>query len=93
MRRFVEGDRVRVRSDYPPGHIRTPIYLRGKCGVIARDFGDFTNAEAAAYGLSAPNKAVYSVRFSAGELWREYNGPAHDVVEAEIYEHWLEKLA
>ena len=32
---LVPGDLVRVRDDYPPGHIRTPVYVRGKIG--ARD--------------------------------------------------------
>ena len=32
------GDRVRVREDFPPGHIRTPVYVRGKEGVVTRGF-------------------------------------------------------
>jgi len=27
---FAVNDRVRVRADIPPGHVRTPYYLRGK---------------------------------------------------------------
>ena len=30
--RFAAGDIVLVRDDYPPGHIRTPVYVRGKRG-------------------------------------------------------------
>ena len=26
--RYRSGDRVRVRDDYPIGHIRTPVYIR-----------------------------------------------------------------
>ena len=33
------GDEVRVALAYPPGHIRTPHFLRGKKGVVLRDFG------------------------------------------------------
>ena len=34
--RFATGDVVLVRDDYPPGHIRTPVYVRGKRGTITR---------------------------------------------------------
>jgi nitrile hydratase len=91
--RFSPGERVRIREDFPPGHIRTPVYLRGKTGTIDRYYGEFNNAEAAAYGLRSPQKAVYKVRFTATELWTDYAGRDKDVVEADIYEHWLEKLA
>ena len=43
--RFSPGDRVRVRADSKPGHIRTPVYIRGKLGVVTRIFGDFPNPE------------------------------------------------
>ena len=90
MTQFVPGERVRVRCDFPPGHFRTPVYLRGKIGTIERCFGEFTNAETAAYGLLGAKKAVYKVRFEAAELWADYVGQGADVVEADIYEHWLE---
>ncbi len=93
MSKFVPGESVRIRDDYPPGHIRTPVYLRGKRGVVTRYFGDFANAEVEAYGRRGPRKGVYGVLFCAGDLWGDYKGPAHDVVEADLYEHWLEKLA
>jgi len=35
------GDRVRVREDFPQGHIRTPVYVRGKEGVVVKNFGSF----------------------------------------------------
>ena len=93
MTRFAPGERVRVREDFPPGHIRTPVYLRGHEGEVDRCFGEFDNAELVAYGLKGPKKAVYKVRFRAVDLWPDYNGPARDVIEADIYEHWLEKTA
>ena len=93
MTRFSPGEHVRVREDYPPGHIRTPVYLRGKTGEIDRYFGEFANAEIAAYGLPGPPKGIYKVRFRAVDLWEDYTGPVHDVIEADIYEHWLEKTS
>src|SRR5580704_5059411 len=32
--RFAAGDRVKVRADHVPGHIRMPAYIRGKIGVV-----------------------------------------------------------
>ena len=32
--RLQPGDRVRVRADYVPGHVRMPGYIRGKTGVV-----------------------------------------------------------
>ena len=31
---FTAGDRVRVRRADPPGHLRTPYYVRGLAGVV-----------------------------------------------------------
>ncbi len=50
MTEFHPGDRVRVREDFPPGHIRTPVYVRGKTGVVKRKFGTFPNPEVLALG-------------------------------------------
>ena len=71
MTRYAAGDAVRIRADYPPGHMRTPVYLRGKQGVVQRFFGEFDNAETAAYGLKGPKKGVYKVRFDATHVWPE----------------------
>ena len=65
MSRLSPGAVVRVREDYPPGHIRTPVYLRGKQGVVERYFGAFANPERLAYNLTGPKQALYKVRFRA----------------------------
>ena len=33
--KFAPNQAVRIRKDYPPGHLRTPYYCRGKTGIIA----------------------------------------------------------
>ena len=81
-----------MRLAHPPGHIRTPTYLRGKRGVILRDFGAWKNPELLAYGSPGlPKQTNYWVQFAMDELWKGAGayGPA-DTVVAEIYEHWLE---
>jgi len=87
------GDRVRVREDYPPGHIRTPVYVRGKEGVVTRVFGDFKNPETLAIGRDGlPLKRLFEVRFKQADLWPNYNGPLTDTLDIDIYEHWLSRI-
>ena len=89
---FQPGQRVRVRNDYPPGHFRTPFYIRGKVGHVTRAFGEFKNPERLGLGLDGlPKKILYEVRFKQSEIWPNYNGPVHDSVDVDIYQHWLEK--
>ncbi|MBM3598593.1 MAG: nitrile hydratase subunit beta [Alphaproteobacteria bacterium] len=89
---FRPGDRVRVRAIYPPGHIRTPHYIRGKSGLIERLCGSFGNPEELAFGRSgAPRQPLYRVRFIQSEVWPDYAGQRHDTVDIEIYQHWLER--
>ena len=94
MARFVPGERVLVRRAYPPGHIRTPWYIRGKMGVIERICGEFGNPEELAYGRDgSPKQALYRVRFRQNEVWEDYSENPNDTVDIEIYEHWLEPAA
>jgi nitrile hydratase subunit beta len=88
---FAPGDRVRVRQADPPGHIRTPHYIRGKSGVIERVLDAFPNPEERAYGRDGlPAQVLYRVRFAQPEVWPDYAGPPGDTVDIEIFEHWLE---
>jgi nitrile hydratase subunit beta len=88
--RFKAGDRVTVARRFPPGHRRTPYYIRGKTGVIERICGAFPNPEELAYGFDGePKKVLYRVRFRQRDVWPDYRGAGHDIIEMEIYEHWL----
>jgi len=91
QRRFNVGERVRVKQADPPGHRRTPAYVRGKEGAIERVCGAFPNPEELAYGFDGePKRMLYRVRFHQHHVWPGYEGAPHDVIELEIYEHWLE---
>ncbi len=86
------ADRVRVSSMMPPGHVRTPAYLRGKTGTVERALGSFADPEALAYRQPAGNRPLYRVRFSMAELWGAAAERPDDTLDAEIFAHWLEKV-
>lgn len=89
--RFKPGDRVKVRNAHPPGHIRTPFYCRGHVGVVERLCGAFPNPEELAYNRPGlPAVPLYRVRFASRDLWPDYAENPADVVEIEIFQHWLE---
>lgn len=84
------GDRVALKQMIPPGHVRTPWYLRGKTGVIERVLGDTGDPEALAYRRNAPAR-LYRVRFTMGEVWGDAAERPDDMLDAEIFENWLER--
>lgn len=89
--RFAVGGRVTVRRAAPPGHVRTPFYIRGHSGTIERYCGNFPVPEELAQmrdGL--PAQPLYRVRFRQTEVWPDYRGKDEDMVEIEIFQHWLE---
>jgi len=63
------GDRVRVRSDHVPGHVRLPGYIRGKSGVVVGASPLYPFPDAHAHGVPADDEPTYDVRFSSLELW------------------------
>ncbi len=93
MARFGAGDTVRVRRAFPPGHVRTPYYIRGKSGVVERLCGAFGNPEELAFGRDGlPAQPLYRVRFEQATIWPDYGGQVGDTVDVELYEHWLEPV-
>ena len=86
------GAKVRIADGTPPGHIRTPSFVKGRTGVIARHYGRYPNPERLAYGLSGlPKLNLYQVLFEMDETWEgsgDY-GP-RDTLTVDIYETWLE---
>ena len=89
---FKPGDRVRVKAQNPPGHVRTPRYVRGKTGWVEAVHGDFRNPESLAYGGDGlPKRTLYLVGFRQSDVWgSRYQGAGEDKLFVDIYEHWLE---
>lgn len=80
-----------MRNAWPPGHLRTPAYIRGRTGTIEDVLGLFPNPEERAYGRTGlPPTALCRVRFRQSEVWADYAGAADDTLDIEIYAHWLE---
>jgi nitrile hydratase subunit beta len=91
--KFKPGDRVRVRFEDRPGHLRTPWYIRGKTGRIERVYGEFLNPESLAYGRDGlPRRTLYLVAFQPAEVWGE-SQDSRDKLLVDIYEHWLDPAA
>jgi nitrile hydratase len=89
--KFKPGDKVKIRVDYPPRHIRTPAYIQGKIGWIEAVHGAFRNPESLAYGGDGlPKQFLYLVRVDQMQVWDNYQGSSKDKLLIDIYEHWLE---
>jgi nitrile hydratase len=88
---FKVGQRVRTRNIHPTGHTRLPRYARGRSGVVARDHGVYVFPDTNAHLQGEKRQHVYSVRFTARELWGPQAGP-HDSVHLDLWDDYLERL-
>jgi nitrile hydratase beta subunit len=86
---FSVGQRVRARNLNPPGHTRLPRYARGKIGTVHRDHGVYVFPDTMAHFRGEKRQHVYSVRFTARELWGEQASP-RDLVHLDMWDDYLE---
>jgi nitrile hydratase len=86
---FRPGDRVRVRPDYVPGHIRLPGYIRGKTGVVVGVSPAYPFPDAHAHGVEAEDEPTYDVRFRSEDLWPQ--GAESALVHVGVFESYLER--
>jgi nitrile hydratase len=87
--RFTIGQRVWARNAHPAGHTRLPRYARGKTGSIVSRHGAHVLPDASAHGQGDMPQHLYTVRFSAQELWGERAHP-RDSVHLDLWESYLE---
>jgi nitrile hydratase len=87
--RFKIGDRVRVRNDHVPGHVRMPGYIRGKTGVIVGESPAYPFPDAHAHGVQAEDEPTYDVRFQSTDLWPNSAEPA--LVHVGVFQSYLER--
>ena len=90
--RFAVGESVRLRATAAPHHTRLPGYARGKVGRIEHLRGVHVFADTNAHGLGEQPQWLYTVVFSAAELWGD-SARRGDSVSIDAWEPYLERLA
>ena len=86
------GDRVKVRDEFVPGHIRMPGYVRGKEGtVLHRTTVKWPFPDTIGHGdKSAQLQSTYHVEFKVKDLWGEAADDGFVVVD--LFEGYLDKV-
>ena len=87
--RFKAGDRVRVREDYVPGHVRMPGYIRGKTGTVIGESPAYPFPDAHAHALPAQDEPTYDVRFRSEHLWPNSSDAA--LIHVGVFQSYLER--
>ena len=85
--RFALGDRVRTRNTHPHTHTRLPRYARDKVGTVERLHGTHVFPDSNARFAGEDPQWLYTVRFSARELWGREDD---DTVSIDAFEPYLE---
>ena len=88
---FKVGELIRARNINPSGHTRLPRYVRGKLGEIASDHDIFQFADSLAHGGGKQPQHLYSVKFTAQELWGRI-AKQQDSLYIDLWEDYLEPL-
>lgn len=86
---FAVGDKVRARTINPDGHTRLPRYARGRVGEIVAVHGTHVFPDSNAHWLGEDPQWLYTVRFTARELWGK---DTRDSVCIDLWEPYLEAL-
>lgn len=86
-RLFGVGDLVRARRIHPVGHTRLPRYVRGCVGHVVALHPPCVFPDTNAHGLGENPQHLYSVRFTAQELW----GAGDHLIHLDLFEPYLEK--
>ncbi len=84
---YAPGDRVRVRDDHVPGHVRMPGYIRGKRGIVVGVSPAYPFPDAHAHGVEARDEPTYDVRFRTQDLWPDSSDPA--LVHVAVFRSYL----
>jgi len=85
--RFRLGEPVRARNIHVEGHTRLPRYVRGRRGEIVRVHGTFVFPDSNAHGRGEDPQWLYTVAFTAAELWGETDNA---IVNLDLWEPYLE---
>jgi len=86
---FKRGDRVRVKDEHVPGHMRMPGYIRGKIGVVVGESPAYPYPDAHGHGIEAEDERTYDVRFRSEDLWP--GGAESALVHVGVFQSYLER--
>jgi hypothetical protein len=78
-----------ARNLNPTGHTRLPRYARGKRGVVHHWHGAHVFADSSARGDGECPQHLYTIMFSARELWGGDAAP-NDKVYLDLWEGYLD---
>lgn len=87
---FAIGDKIRARNITPEGHTRLVRYARGRVGEVVLVHGTHVLPDSSAHGKGDDPHWLYTVRFTAKELWGK---DTPDSVCIDLWEPYLEALA
>jgi nitrile hydratase beta subunit len=85
--RFRLGEHVRARNIHVASHTRLPRYVRGRTGEITRVHGTFVFPDSNAHFRGEDPQWLYTVAFTAAELWGETDNA---IVNLDLWEPYLE---
>lgn len=86
---FAVGDKVRVRPDASTTHTRRAGYVRGHVGEVVAPHGTYVFPDTNAVGNGENPQHLYTVRFTAEELWGDEPGAANSSVRIDLWEPYL----
>jgi hypothetical protein len=88
--KFRPGDRIIARNLNAARHTRLPRYVRGKRGVVEHDHGVFVFPDTSAHSQGEKPQHVYSVKFSARELWGPEASP-RDHLYIDLWDDYMDR--
>jgi len=84
---FTIGQKACVKIMNPMTHTRAPRYVRGHMGEVVKIHGAHVFPDSNALGLGENPQWLYTLRFTAKELWNHAND---DTVMLDLWEPYLE---
>lgn len=83
------GDVVTVAADSPAGHTRRARYVRGRTGVVTGVHGTYIYPDRAGNTGDDTPEHLYTVRFTARELWGETTADPNGAVYFDVWAPYL----
>jgi len=84
---FTPGERVRTSRADPSHHTRVPRYVRGAVGTVLETHGNYLLPDDRARGVAGEPQPVYTVRFTAQELF----GAGEHAVTVDVWQTHLRR--